>query len=1366
MAAENEAGKVSLGIELTTDSVASQAPKVEKAVEKVVEKAGKKAGKKLSEEMAKGTEDAGGSIEKNVSKYSGKISKGTGNVGKQAGKSFNENFEKETTGGISGIVKKIAGIMAGAFAAKKLFDFGKTAISLGSDLSEVQNVVDSTFGQGSQAQKAVNDFAQNAAAQFGLSETMAKRYAGTFGAMGKAFGFAQNDAAEMSTTLAGLSGDVASFYNITQDEAYTKLKSVFTGETESLKDLGVVMTQTALDQFALQNGFGRTTKSMSEQEKVALRYRFVLDKLSTASGDFSRTSGSWANQVRLLKLQFESLAATVGQVLIAALTPAIKALNTFMGALIKAANTFKSFVFSLFGLESQDMGTGAGSALPDALGDISSGASDASDALGDVGDAATGAGNDAAAAANEIKRSLASFDKITKLSDSSSSGGSSGGGGGSGSGGSGSSGGSGGSASLGDTSSALTNTAYSVASSNGPLDKIMQKIQALKDLFVNGFWEGLGDTAVFDSIRSNIEGIGKNLKEIFTDPKVLEAASNCADKIAENLGKVVGSVVSIGATIADNLTGGFNKYLEQHKEDIKNFIVSVFNITGDIADVIGNFAVAIADVFSVFRSDEAKQITADIINIFATGFGTVIETALKFARDVISNLTKPFTDNKDQIKQVLEDALGPISTIVSTISDTVSTIGRSISKLYDEHVKPLLDSFGDGISDLVSTFLDGWTKHIQPVLDKYSQKFKDVFEDHVQPAIEHVAEAAGNLMDIIRKMWDEVLKPVVEWVIENLMPIAGDLADAFGTELLNTISSLADGFDLLATGVENVCGFVSDLITYLSELDVEGKLQELFEMISNPAAWIGEKAIEFYIQPQIENNSEGWPSIIGGWWDGLFGGGKNTQEFGSAPENKSSGWPSVIEGWWNGLFGGGKNTQEFDSAPKEKSGWLSGVQNWWNGIFGGGKNEQKFDTTPKEKSGWLSNIQNWWNGIFGGGKNTQEFDAKGNAKSLKDSIPDSQKTFVSTADFKARKNGLTATQRTFGSVADFKARKNGLTATQRTFGSVADFKARKNGLTATQRTFGSVADFKAKKNSLSKEQKTFWSTADFEERTDSLGSKKKTFWSTANFGERTDNLGSEKKTFWSTAKFGERKDNLGSEKKTFWSTAKFGERKDSLGSDKKTFWSTAKFGEREDSLSSSKKTFNATAKFTDAYASRTFTVTARAKLVASGGVFSNGHWSPIQRFAEGGSPIGGQLFVAREAGPELVGTLGGHTAVMNNNQIVASVSSGVAKAISGISFYAKGQKRSFTAEAYLPRLADIGNGIRSDTAQLVTCARQAREAADGGRTAEMIELLKKILQILTELDPDIYIDGQKVTSRIVSIINAQTRATGKSAIIV
>nr|DAK92122.1 MAG TPA: minor tail protein [Caudoviricetes sp.] len=263
---------------------------------------------------------------------------------------INKNgFDKQLVG-IQSLAKKTGKILAAAFTVKKLADFGKECIDLGSDLAEVQNVVNVVFPH---MNKQIDSFAKNAAAQFGLSETMTKKFTGTFGAMSKAFGFNEKDAYDMSTTLTGLAGDVASFYNISQDEAYTKLKSVFTGETESLKDLGVVMTQTALDSYALANGFGKTTAKMSEMEKVALRYQFVQDQLTSAVGDFSRTSDGWANQVRILKLQFDSLKATIGQGLINVLSPVIKVINMIIGKLMTLANAFKSFTELLMYLRMQ-----------------------------------------------------------------------------------------------------------------------------------------------------------------------------------------------------------------------------------------------------------------------------------------------------------------------------------------------------------------------------------------------------------------------------------------------------------------------------------------------------------------------------------------------------------------------------------------------------------------------------------------------------------------------------------------------------------------------------------------------------------------------------------------------------------------------------------------------------------------------------------------------------------------------------------------------------------------------------------------------------------------------------------------------------
>ncbi|MDD6081523.1 MAG: hypothetical protein PUB89_01605 [Oscillospiraceae bacterium] len=222
------------------------------------------------------------------------------------------NFRSQMQQCTRSTLKFKASIVAIKVAVSK---FTKSALQFASDLEEVQNVVEVVFDDMSES---VDKFSKNAIQQYGLSETIAKKYIGSFGAMAKSFGFTTEEAAKMSTSLTGLAGDVASFYNLDSDAAYTKLKSVFTGETESLKELGVVMTQNALDQYALEKGYGKTTKQMTEQEKVALRYKFVLDRLSQASGDYANTSDHWANMVRTAKLEIQSLSGEVGSELMPA----------------------------------------------------------------------------------------------------------------------------------------------------------------------------------------------------------------------------------------------------------------------------------------------------------------------------------------------------------------------------------------------------------------------------------------------------------------------------------------------------------------------------------------------------------------------------------------------------------------------------------------------------------------------------------------------------------------------------------------------------------------------------------------------------------------------------------------------------------------------------------------------------------------------------------------------------------------------------------------------------------------------------------------------------------------------------------------
>ena len=447
----------------------------------------------------------------------------------------NKNQFESQMAGITGMAKKAGAALAAAFGVKKLVDFGKQCLELGSDLAEVQNVVDVTFPK---MTAQVDEFAKNAAQSFGLSETMAKQYTGTFGAMAKAFGFTEKQAYDMGSTLTGLAGDVASFYNISQDEAYTKLKSVFTGETESLKDLGVVMTQTALDSYAMANGFGKTTSAMSEAEKVALRYQFVQDKLSAAQGDFARTSGSWANQCRVLSLQMQSLMATIGQGLINLFTPIIRVINTVIGKLATLANAFKSFTELITGNKSGGSDSSGVAAVAGAADDAGTGLENASDSASNLASNTDKVGQAAQNAAKKMK-ALMGFDKVNKLdSQSDSSSGSS----------------SSPSNKMGGTGALGSAVDFgNLAEGDTVLDKtdkkmsaLIKRCQELAKLFKKGYEIGFGNSQKkIDSINESVKSIGKNLKEVFTDTAVVNAANRCANNIAFAFGKITGSTARI-----------------------------------------------------------------------------------------------------------------------------------------------------------------------------------------------------------------------------------------------------------------------------------------------------------------------------------------------------------------------------------------------------------------------------------------------------------------------------------------------------------------------------------------------------------------------------------------------------------------------------------------------------------------------------------------------------------------------------------------------------------------------------------------------------------------------------------------------------
>lgn len=310
---------------------------------------------------------------------------------------------------------KIAGAIGKKFAAVlSVAAFGKfikDTTAAGASLNAMNAIVDAALPN---MTKQVDAFAKHAGAAFGLSETQAKGMIGKYASMASAMGYTEKQAYQMSTALTGLAGDVASYYHISQDDAALKLNAVFSGETEALKQLGVVMTQNALDQFALQQGFGKTTRQMTELEKTTLRYQFVMDRLKLASGDFAKYANTWSGSIATIKLNWSNFMATVGQGIINILLPLLQLIARVSNALTALGSRFLAWTQKITG-----KAKGAGSAIQGAFGKQTQ--KDLTQSAGGVGNLGSGLGKAGKAAKGThkaikaLKRELLGFDQITKL---------------------------------------------------------------------------------------------------------------------------------------------------------------------------------------------------------------------------------------------------------------------------------------------------------------------------------------------------------------------------------------------------------------------------------------------------------------------------------------------------------------------------------------------------------------------------------------------------------------------------------------------------------------------------------------------------------------------------------------------------------------------------------------------------------------------------------------------------------------------------------------------------------------------------------------------------------------------------------------
>lgn len=729
---------------------------------------------------------------------------------------------KSTRSGFRGLASTIGKFYATYWLVMRAVGKIGGAVDLASQLTEVQNVVDTTFGD--MASK-VDDFTKTSIQDLGMSELTVKQISSRFQALGTSVGISseqvangtavankalmsQNNTlykttdsmADMSLNLTKLAGDMASFYDVDQADVAKSLQSIFTGTIAPLRRYGLDLTQATLSEWAMKNGLDANIKSMTQAEKVLLRYNYVMANTQAAQGDFAKTANTWANSVRVLKQEFQAWGSIIGSVVINALKPFVQALNKVMLKVISFTRTVADALGAIFGWTIEISGRGAtADGMEDIAGDI-----------GDIGDNADSSNKKA----QKLKKTLLSIDEIHALDDNSDSGS----GGGSGSGGSG-----GGGAGSGVDSS--------LKKTDGLLEKYKSSI---KDLYSLGKYIG-------DALASAMESIDWK--------KIYQKADNFGKGLADFLNGLISPRLfyDLGATIAGSLNTALH-------------FLNSFGTTFDWT----NFGLSIANGINGFFENFDFALLAKTINAWVQGIYTMLTTAIKNVswKDVLKGITD-FLSNLD-IKTV-EIIVGTllIKKIISLKLGSVALafIGKSLSKAIAQAIASKIGfelvegaGIGTAIMQAFKTIFASLSTNLGLLIeglfsglslgDAITAAFGTGAVDLLATIGSAFSAIAGTILSIVNFV--KMLKDGFSWVNEILMVIGVALA---------TIGAILAGVAALpAVIVGAIVAAVSTIVVL-----VKDNWNTICELFSTVGEWFSGNVIE----PVVSFFKDMWKTISG-----------------------------------------------------------------------------------------------------------------------------------------------------------------------------------------------------------------------------------------------------------------------------------------------------------------------------------------------------------------------------------------------------------------------------------------------------------------------------------------------------------------------
>lgn len=532
---------------------------------------------------------------------------------------------------------------------------------------------------------------------------------------------------------------------------------------------------------------------------LGIRSLFVLfNKLRSAvvagMSNLAQESGSTNSAISMLWGSLERLKNSLATAFAPILTAIAPILSKFIDMLSTAATYVSMFFSILSGKKTYTRALAVQKDYAASLSDTASSAEDVADATNDAADAA-----DAAAEATE--KYLSPLDDLNKMDSKSDSG--------SGSGGGGKSPGAGGGG--GGTGSAPMFTEEQIPNAFlDNLQKVFDLLKKIKDLFMSGFWDGLGDyKPQLAELKKDLASIKRNLAEIFTDPEVVGAAKRFAESVIYNLGVVAGSIASVGLTLAVNLVGGFESYLSRNKDRVKKFLVDIFNVGTEMADQFGLIAKTIAEVFAnTFGTQTAQDLTGNIIGIFATLGGLAVEIFSRYERDKMYLISQPWIDNKDKITEAINNTIAPIQHLAQVIEDFLNDTSDKIIAFYDESVKPFIDDFESGCASILETLLDLYNSYVVPIIDEWGTRLEDLINGPLTDFVDKFLDVCAKIIDALQQIWNNVLVPLINWILQNVIPLLAPVVQWLGDAAIDLLGAAVE----MANGILDMLGGLIDFL--------------------------------------------------------------------------------------------------------------------------------------------------------------------------------------------------------------------------------------------------------------------------------------------------------------------------------------------------------------------------------------------------------------------------------------------------------------------------------------------------------------------------------------------------------------------------